>query len=179
MTTYVALLRAVNVGGRNKLSMQALRELLEDLGHTDISTYLQSGNVVFSSPVRRAETLAQDLEEALAADLGVAARVLVRSRSELEQVMSRNPYAATEPDLTKMHVFFLRNRPAKARVLGIDPDRSPPDEFAVDGREIFVHFPNGSGRSKLTATWFESQLDTTATARNWNTVSKLVDLMRG
>jgi uncharacterized protein (DUF1697 family) len=179
LTIYVALLRAVNVGGRNKVPMGPLRDLFEDLGHHDIQTYLQSGNVVFSTSERRAGQVADVIEEAVAADLGVEARVLLRTRAQLEQVTTRNPFADVEDDPAKVHVFFLADRPKKAAVAALDPDRSPSDTFHVDGREVFVHFPNGSGRSKLTAGWLEAQLDTPATARNWSTVTKLLELMHG
>lgn len=178
MTTYVALLRAVNVGGRNRLAMPALRAELESLGHVRVTTVLQSGNAVFGSRSSSAAALATGIEERLASAFGLDVTVILRSADELADVAGRNPFLPHDGELSQLHVAFLADAPAASAVAGLDPDRSPPDMFAVDGREIYLRFPNGSGRSKLTLDWFERRLGTRATARNWLTVTKLVELAR-
>jgi uncharacterized protein (DUF1697 family) len=173
MTTYVALLRGINVGGRNKLPMADLRTLVTDLGHTDVSTYVQSGNLILSSP-KAAAVVGRGIEQAITRELGLDVTVIMRTRPQLAKVATANPF---DGDDTYVHVVFLADQPSAGKVRTLDPDRSPPDEFLVRGKEIYVHYPNGSGRSKLNASYFESKLGTRGTARNFNTVNKLLALM--
>ena len=105
--------------------------------------------------------------------------MIVRTRAELAKVATANPYLTSGVDVSKLHVTFLADKPTAAAIKQLDPERSAPDEFTVQGREIFMLLPNGMGRSKLTIDYFERRLGTTATARNWNTVNKLLDLMTG
>ncbi len=177
VTRYVALLRAVNVGGRNRLPMPALRAELESLGHGEVTTVLQSGNVVLDSSLSSATAIAAGIEERIASAFGLDVTVILRSGAELAGVARRNPFLPHEGELSQLHVAFLADAPAASLVAGLDSDRSPPDAFAVEGREIYLRFPNGSGRSKLTLDWFEHGLGTRATARNWRTVTRLVELV--
>lgn len=176
MRTYVALLRGVNVGGTNKLPMRELVALFASLGYQDATTYIQSGNVVFKATTRREPDLALAIESGVADTFGLTVRVVVRTAAALEDVVARNPFHTTGADLSKLFVFFLAHLVAPTAEL--DPHRSPPDQFAVSGREIYVLCPNGLGQSKLTVDYFERRLNTTATARNWNTVTKLLELAR-
>lgn len=157
--------------------MKELRALLESLDLTDVQTYVQSGNVVFESPAAKPDSLADMLEPEIAAAFGVPAKVLLRSKRELDAIASRNPFLDDEPEHSRLHVLFLRDAPTKAVAGRLDEGRSPPDRFVVTGREIFLHYPNGSGRSKLTLDYFERTLGTVGTARNWKTVLKLRELM--
>jgi uncharacterized protein (DUF1697 family) len=174
--TYVALLRAVNVGGR-KLAMPDLRRIVSELGAEDVVTYVQSGNVAFSSG-ERAGALAPALEEAIRAATGLDVRVLLRTRKELERALTANPLLDGR-DQSKLHVTFLEHKPAAARVRALGTDAFEPDEFRVVGREVYLHCPNGYGRSKLTNAFFERRLDVAATTRNWKTVGKLLELTSG
>jgi uncharacterized protein (DUF1697 family) len=176
MRTFVALLRGINVGGKTMIKMPELRSLLAEAGLEDVRTYVQSGNVVFKSSSRGAEALATDIEERIAEAFGVDTTVLIRTPAELKQIEASNPFQRRETDLTKLHVVFLGDRPAAGAVSELDPTRSPPDEFSVRGREIYLHLPNGAGRSKLTIDYFEKRLGVRATARNWKTLTKLVEL---
>ena len=168
MATYVALLRAVNVGGANMLPMSRLRELCAAAGFADVATYIQSGNVVFSAGGGRAAAQ-RDLEEALAAELGKPVGVHLRTPAELASILERDPF----PDAprSKVLVFFLDHAPPAGALddLAI-PGR---EEVRLSGREVFVHFPDGSGRSKLKIPFAK-----TATSRNLNTVQKLLELAR-
>jgi uncharacterized protein (DUF1697 family) len=170
--TYVAFLRAVNVGGRNALPMAELKALLESLGHEGVVTYLQSGNAVFRS-TDIAPEVARTLEQRIGDRLGLAVRVLVRTPGELAAVAAANPFLEREPVLARLHVVLLDRAPTPAEVARLEPDRSPGDSFSVAGREIYVHYPHGAGRSKLTLDYFEGRLDVVGTARNWNTLLKL------
>jgi uncharacterized protein (DUF1697 family) len=170
MPRYVALLRGVNVGGKAKVSMAELRALFESLGHREVVTYIQSGNIVFTTG--RAVT-AKRLEAAIAGELGIDTTVVVRTRSELERVVKNNPFPKV--DTTKLHVGFMAKKPAAAVVAKIDADRFAPDEFAVRGCDLYLHLPNGMGRSKLPP-YLDRQLKIPTTVRNWNTVTKLLEL---
>jgi uncharacterized protein (DUF1697 family) len=167
-------LRGVNVGGKNKLPMSGLRDLLESLDCADVATYIQSGNAVFRTTLGP-KTAAKAIEAGIAERFGLAVRALLRTPDELSAIADANPFLGRD-DLAKLHVVFLDVAPDPAAVRALDPDRSPGDEFVVAGREIFIHYPNGSGRSKLTLDWFERELGVAGTARNWNTLFKLQEL---
>ena len=173
---YAALLRAVNVGGR-KLPMADLRTALGEAGFEDVATYVQSGNVVLRSEAGAAAVEGR-MERLIADSFGLETRVLVRTHDELEAVAAANPY----PEVTegrRLHVVFLDGAPDAAAVDRIDPERSPGDRYAVVGRELYLHLPDGAGRTKLTLDYLERRLGVAGTARNWNTVLKLVELTGG
>lgn len=176
MTSYAALLRGINVSGRNPLPMARLTALLESLGHREVVTYIQSGNVVFTSSAPEAK-VASDIGSGIEEEFGFRVPVIVRTRAQLNQVVAGNPYLEAGDDPAKLHVTFLATKPTRAAIATLDPGRSSPDEFSVRGREIFLLLPNGMGRTKLTIDYFEKRLATRATARNWNTVNKLLELM--
>lgn len=177
MATYAALLRGINLGSVNKISMPDLRRLFEDLGHTHVRTYVQSGNVVFDAARTAPTELARQIEAGVADVFGHAISVVIRTRGELRRVVARNPFPTEGVPGTALHVMFLSGPASAARIKTLDPERSPPDRFEVRGREIYLSYPNGMGRSKLTIGYFEKQLRTRATARNWNTVARLLDMM--
>ena len=178
MPTYVSLLRAVNVGGRT-VPMGTLRETYESLGFENVRTYIQSGNVLFATKERGAAAVAQRIESGLARVTGLDVRVLLRTAAEMQAIVDRNPYPASGSTGKTVHVTFLAGRPATARVQAIDSTRFAPDEFVLDGREIFGRYPNGYGRTKMNNTFFERALAIDATTRNWNSVCKLAELAAG
>jgi uncharacterized protein (DUF1697 family) len=169
--TYVALLRGVNVGGRNKLPMKDLRELFGSLGHTEVGTFIQSGNVVFSAA--RAVSRAT-LEQAIKKQFGLDITVVLRTPAELKKTLRANPFPKADP--TKLHVGFMSKKPTASAVKLLDAERFLPDEFAIRGCEIYFHLPNGMGRTKLPP-WIDRQLKIPTTVRNWNTVNKLLELV--
>lgn len=174
MTTYVALLRGVNVGGSNKVPMADLRAMFETNGLADAQTLIQSGNVVFRASGTEA-ALVTRIEAAIAETFSLSITVMVRSKAHLAEVLANDPFADAPPNLA--HVAFLSAKPAAKAVAALDPDRSPPDAFEVHGREVYLHYPNGSGRSKLTGDYLERVLGVRATARNRNTVGRLLAMM--
>jgi uncharacterized protein (DUF1697 family) len=178
MTRYVALLRGVNLAATNRIAMNELRAVVEDLGHEDVRTYVQSGNLVFGGPSSGAKELAAEIEEAISDAFGLRSAVIIRTGPELARVVSGNPFSGRGPKPTSTHVMFLEDRPSPGAVARLDHERSSPDEFEVEGQEIYLWFPNGSGRSKLTVDYFEKGLQTRATARNWKTVLKLLDMTK-
>jgi uncharacterized protein (DUF1697 family) len=180
VTAYVALLRAVNVGGRNSVSMPKLREALTDRGLEDVSTVLQSGNVLFSS-LKSEAAVTKLVQETMAESFGIESAVLVRTAAELKAVVARNPFVrrGETRDPKTLHVAFVEKAPSKAAVAKLDPDRSPPDAFDVRGREVYLSYPNGSGRTKLNLSYLERVLGVEGTARNWRTVQRLAELLAG
>lgn len=172
-----ALLRGVNVGGHGRLPMADLRRVVEELGHADVATLLQSGNVVLRPRAGLAPAaIERELEEAIARELDVATAVLVRTHAELRHAAVANPFAADETDGTRLHLVLLDVEPAPEAVAGLDPGRSAGDRFHVDGRTVYLHLPKGSNGTKLTGAWLERALGVRATARNANTIEKLVAL---
>jgi uncharacterized protein (DUF1697 family) len=170
---YAALLRGINVGGKNRLPMSELRAVCHELGYFDVVTYLQSGNVVFAGG-GDPNTIVTGIEHSIGERRGLKVAVLLRTHPELAAVAAGSPF--DEDDPKKLHVLFLRDRPRAASLATLDRDRSPGDEFHAAGRELYLYFPNGSGRTKLTLDYFERRLGVTGTARNWNTLLKLVEL---
>jgi len=173
----VALIRGVNVGGRARLPMAELRTALSKRGFDDAQTYLQSGNVVLDPGKVRVKDLSAALEAAISEDFGLRVRVLTRTRRELASVAGAHPFRDDDSDLSLLHVVFLEKTPPAAEVAYLDPDRSPPDRFEMRGREIYLSYPNGQGRSKLNLDYFERVLGVAGTSRNWNTVTKLVEMV--
>lgn len=168
MTVFVALLRAVNVGGTGKLPMADLRAMAEEQGFRDVATYIQSGNLIFTTELTRQEARAR-LEEALAGHFGKSSRVLLRTAEELQSLSARNPFADAVPNQVLI-TFLPEEAPADALEHMVAPDG---EEAAVLGSEIAVHFPNGMGRSKMKLPALKP-----GTARNLNTVRKLLEMAR-
>ena len=167
MPVFVALLRAVNVGGTGKLAMSDLRRLCEAAGFRSVRTYIQSGNVVLASVLSRAKVKSK-LEQALSTKLGKPCGVLLRSGAELAAVLQRNPFKKAAPN--RVLVLFLDEAPARDALADLTIPGG--EEVRLDGREVFVHFPNGMGRSRL-----RIPLAKTGTWRNLNTVAKLVAMV--
>ena len=178
MPKHVALLRGINVGGKNKLPMRELAAMFTAAGCTDVTTYIQSGNVVFSASPAVAKTVAAFVVKRIEKDHGLRVPVLLRSAVELERVMRENPFLAAGAAPDKLHVMFLADAPKRAAVSALDANRSPPDAFEVVGREVYLHCPEGFGRTKLTNAYFDAKLATTSTVRNWRTVLTLGEMVR-
>jgi len=176
MAVYVALLRGINVGGKNSLPMNDLSALFTDAGCTDVRTYVQSGNVVFHASPSLARRIPAVIEEAISDQFGLRVPVMTRTAAELRDVVKDNPFLRGKPETETLHVAFLADTPTAARVASLDENRSPPDAWEVRGRKIYLRLPNGVGRTKLTNAYFDSKLGTTSTLRNWRTVLKLVEL---
>ena len=172
-STFVALLRGINVGGRTLIRMADLRALFESLGFADVETYIQSGNVVFESSGEDATTVAGRIEDAIEREHGLRPTVVLRTPGELARIAKANPLLAAGAPESKLHVVFLDRGPAKGAAARLDPERSPGDELVLKGRELFLHLPNGAGRSKLTLDYLERTLGVRGTQRSWKTVLEL------
>jgi uncharacterized protein (DUF1697 family) len=175
---YVALLRSVNVAGHGRIAMSDLRASFEALRYDDVTTYIQTGNVLFSTGSKSEGNIASAIEEQLAEDFGDAPAVILRSVPEMLRVGGASPYAKRGANPSRHHVTFLASAPS-AKVLGaLELPPSGRDELVVDGREIYVYTPDGYAETKLSGTFLERRLGLLSTTRNWNTVTKLCALAR-
>jgi uncharacterized protein (DUF1697 family) len=175
MTAYVALLRGVNVGG-NTLKMSWLREACEEIGLKDVQTYVQSGNLVFSSRLSAAK-LEQSLKELIDRQTRLPVSVTVRSAAELEGVIAGNPFLKQKGiDLTKLHVTFLAKAVAKPALDKLDALAGTRDQYRLTRREIYLHCPINYGETKLSNNAIEKALAVGATTRNWKTVTALREM---
>ncbi len=175
MLRYVVLLRAVNVGGR-KVPMADFAAMLRSLGHEEVRTYIQSGNAVFTSERADIPAMEDEIEQEIKRGLGVPTVAFIRSPDELERIVAGNPFG---PDAPRLHVSFLSGQPSESDLARLDPAQFEPDAFALGDRALYLIYPNGVHVSKLTNSLIERRLGLQATARNWNTVNKLLSLARG
>jgi uncharacterized protein (DUF1697 family) len=186
MATHVALLRGINLGGKNKVAMADLRTLVAGLGHTGVSTYIQSGNVLFTAPDDAdCAMTARVMTEAIAATLGVTSPVVVVTRGELAQILAGNPFP-DEPDPRRVHAVVLSEPPWPELEVKLDAARAKSaaaggaDEVVAVGRTLYLHTPDGYGRSVLAEALLRvvssPKSGATGTARNWATMTKLLEL---
>ena len=174
---YAAMLRAVNLPGYGKVGMAALRDCVENAGCANARTLLQSGNVVFESTARKAQAVEELLEKAAAKELGLAPEFFVRSGAELNRILSENPFPKmAKHDPGHLLVLFLKEAVTAATVAELQKAIRDRELVRGAGREVYVAYPDGVGRSRLTTAMIEKKLGTRATGRNWNTVNKLAAL---
>ncbi|HEY8268269.1 MAG TPA: DUF1697 domain-containing protein [Xanthobacteraceae bacterium] len=172
MPVYIAMLRGVNVGN-NSLKMERLREVCMDLGFRSVRTYVQSGNVVFEATGVPSRWCGK-FERALAAEVRLPVSIIVRTPAEMRIIVSRNPFLKRRGiDTTKLHVTFLMQEPSKTARSALTGISAGDDEFHLSGENIYIHCPNGYGRTKLSNNAHEKTLGVRATTRNWNTVNRL------
>jgi uncharacterized protein (DUF1697 family) len=178
MTTFVALLRSVNVAGHGRLAMADLQQSFLALGYRNASTYIQTGNVIFDAPGRSPAKLVTAIEAQLELDFGATPAVILRTGPDFARVVGTSPFPSRGADPSRHHVTFLATSPAPDRLAAFAPPPSGRDEIAIIGQEIYVHTPDGYANTKLTGTLLERRLGVVSTTRNWNTVSQLAELVR-
>ena len=177
MTTWIALLRGINVGGNNILPMKDLTMMLENMGCTGVKTYIQSGNVVFSNAGSKAPQLAKAIGQSVLSSHGFEPNVQVLTADELEYAAKSNPFPNAVADPKSLHVSFLNAEPKAPDEKMLGEIKSKTESYVLKGKLFYLHAPDGIGRSKLAAK-AEKLLGVEATGRNWRTVSKLLDLTR-
>jgi uncharacterized protein (DUF1697 family) len=177
MSVIISMLRGVNLLSHNRIKMDALRALYESLGFRDAQTYVVSGNVVFRTKARNLTALAKRIENAIERSFGFRPRVILRTTSDIKDVVARNPFRTRrgiEP--SKLLVTFLESHPAAEALEQVLKIKADPEELHIDGREVYIYFPNGMGRSKLSWVTVEKKLKISGTGRNWNSVTKLLEI---
>lgn len=174
MPVLISMLRGVNVGGHNKIKMDALRALYESLKFEDPRTYVQSGNVIFRTKEKNAAVLAKKIQNAIEGKFGFRAEVILRTKDELRKAIAASPFARRDLEPGKILVTFLTAEPgpqAQATLLSL---KFHPEELHLKGRELYIYFPDGAGQSKLPWSSIAKLLKTTGTARNWNSVTRML-----
>jgi len=175
--THVALLRGINVGGKNKLPMKELAALFGNAGCSTVRTYIQSGNVVFEADAEVAGRVPTEISLRIVERFGYTVPVVMRTSKELRAALDDNPFLAEATDPEHLHVGFLAQAPSPEGLASLDRARSEVDSFCVVGREVYLHVPGGMGRTKLTTDYFDRRLGTVMTVRNWRTVNALLDMV--
>jgi uncharacterized protein (DUF1697 family) len=174
MTTFVSLFRGINVGGHQTIRMDELKDLHESLGLKDVVTYIQSGNVVFTSDDADLAQLPGQIEDGFAKKFGFHVKVIVRTSGELRDIIDNNPFQNQHMKESKwVVVMFLATRPDSTALEDLKKTYVGPEELCIIGQELYIYYPNGIGRSKLSHTLIEKKLKTIGTARNWNTILQL------
>ena len=175
MTTFIALLRGINVSGQKKIKMADLRAHLEELDLRNIRTYVQSGNVIFESKEPDATFLERQIEKKILEKYGFEVVVMVKMTRELLYVLENNPFIKSGgKDTSRLYVTFLSNIPDQEQLRKLETVNYSPEEFILDGKNIYFFSPQGYGKAKMNNNFFEQKLKVDATTRNWNTVNKLV-----
>jgi uncharacterized protein (DUF1697 family) len=175
-TTYVVFLRAINVGSRNRVAMADLRRTVGGAGFADVTTYIQTGNVLVTSRPKPAEAVAEAIKDAIREELSLDIEVIVRTARELRRIVAANPFVATGADPATLYVGFLKSRPTPADGRALAAMDFGDDEVVLHAAEVYLRFSAGFGRSKLGGPVVERTLRTPLTVRNWKVVGALADL---
>jgi uncharacterized protein (DUF1697 family) len=176
MQTWIALLRGINVGGRNMMAMAALKATFESVGCSSVRTYIQSGNVVFVSPSKSKQSLCKRLGDAIEEQFGFLPNILLLSETEFRAAVANNPFLDAVAEPKSLHFFFLDSPPKSPDLEGMKKLAVSTERFKLIGPVLYLHTPDGFGRSKLAA-GVERKLGTPATARNYTTIENLSEMI--
>ena len=177
--SHIALLRGINVGGKHVLPMAQLKTFFAAAKCTDVTTYIQSGNVVFNATPAQASKVSALVAQHIARDCGFESPVIVRSAAQLDAVVRKMPLRRVSRDEATWFVAFLADKPTAAAVERLDLKRSPHDTVIVQGQEVYLNLGKGVSGSKITNAYLDSKLGTVCTVRNWRTVLKLLSMCQG
>lgn len=177
MTTYISMLRGINVGVQKRLSMETLRGIYTDLGFTNVRSYVQSGNVVFGSVAKTRSDLFSCIESRIEQTCGYHTEVFIRQADEFQRLLYGNPFLMQRhEDAAKLHVVFYYQAPSDTSLAKLTAPSGTTDEFALTEMAVYLFCPNGYGKTKLSNSFFERKLGIPVTTRNWNTVKALYKL---
>jgi uncharacterized protein (DUF1697 family) len=175
---YVALLRGINVGGKNKIKMAELKRALEAINLCNVSTYLQSGNIFFDFEIMNTMILADKIEKIIEDAFGFAVKTIIRTEGEFRDIVGSNLLEkGRDIESDKLHVTFMRETPEPSAVSGLAVKKEANEKLLIASREIYLYCPNGYGNTKLSNSMFEKKLKISATTRNWKTINKLLEMM--
>lgn len=178
MKTYIAILRGINVSGHKIIKMVELREHLSSLGFINLITYIQSGNIVFQTNTEINSVLEEKIHQNIKENYGFEVPVIVRTQKEWQTVIDRFPFNLEECDINRLGFTFLKNKPVQIPLEEINKFKAENDELVFEDKEIYLHIPDGFGKSKLTVNVLERKLKVAATTRNWKTTKKLLELCK-
>jgi uncharacterized protein (DUF1697 family) len=177
--TYIAMLRGINVSGKNIIKMEELKSSLKSLKFENLKTYIQSGNIVFGAEKTSPPALSKFIQKKILKDFGFVVPVTVRTSKDFDKIIKTNPFLKMKSiDPQKLHVTFLSERPTQGALAGLKKLPTTPDQFHVMGQEVFLHCPVSYGETKLSNTAFEKLLSVQATTRNWKTVLTLFEMTK-
>jgi uncharacterized protein (DUF1697 family) len=177
MTTYISILRGINVSGQKRITMDALKKMYEDLHFMNILTYIQSGNLVFQYIKSEQKDLEQKISSQIEKNFGFFLPVIVLNTVELKEIIERNPYLVdVTKDISHLHVTFLSSEPEQIDSEIIYKHKLPGEEFTLIEKAVYLYCPNGYGKTKLSNTFFENKLKVNATTRNWKTTTELLSI---
>lgn len=177
MKRFIALLRGINVSGQKKIKMSDLKSLFEEVGFQNVETYIQSGNVIFSSKELSVKILESKISSGIKNKFGFDVQVIVLNPEEIEYVIRANPFIKKKKDTERLYVTFLGKNPSNENFDKINSADYLPEEYAIDGRHIYLFVPNGYGKAKLNNNFFENKLKVLGTTRNWKTTITLSELV--
>ncbi|MEH0154839.1 DUF1697 domain-containing protein [Limibacter armeniacum] len=178
MKNYISILRGINVSGQKKIKMADLKKHIENLGYEQVSTYIQSGNILFESEVTDISLLETSIADMIKKEYEFEVPVLVLEKETLQNVVADNPFLSDPNiDIDKLHVTFLAKKPVPEKVAALKELDFGDDQFQVVGKCVYLYCPNGYGRTKLTNNFFENKLKVIATTRNWKTVNNLLEMV--
>ena len=172
--TFIAILRGINVSGAKPIKMEALRKTFQQPGFTNVATYIQSGNVVFTAAETETLKLAIQISAAIKTDFGFEVPVIVLSASELQTIIENNPLNNGTNDTAFLHITFLAENPGAFNLSEIESRKQGDEAIVIDEKAVYLFCPHGYGKTKLTNTFLESKLKITATTRNWKTACELL-----
>lgn len=177
MTTYISILRGINVSGQKLIKMNALRKSYENLGFNSVTTYVQSGNVIFTGNKVKTDELAQIIIRQIEKDFGFDVPVIVLTFDNLKQIIDSNPFLShSDKDTTFLHVTFLSSNPQKIDIYTIEEKKQSGEEISISDNAVYLYCPNGYGKSKLSNSFLETKLKVGATTRNWKTTNELLKI---
>lgn len=176
MSKYIILLRGINVGGHHKILMADLRDLLSANGYKEVKTYIQSGNIILESD-KKPKQISTHVKELITKQYQFNIPVVTITDQELLNCFIKNPFSEKEEDIKKLHVTFLSDFPEESKVKDLEIPIYNNDQYSIEGKIIYLHIPDGFAKTKFNIKTFEKKLDVQATTRNWNTVTKLVNLL--
>ncbi|MBI3193984.1 MAG: DUF1697 domain-containing protein [Ignavibacteriae bacterium] len=175
MRVFIAMLRGINVSGQKRVPMNELKALYEEIQFQNVTTYIQSGNVVFSSEVSDANILSKKIEEKIFKKFGFEVPVIIRTMKEMQAVIKNNPFLKEKNiDTERLYITYLSVTPTKDKLEKTGEYNFAPDRFAIKGKEVYLYCPISYGNSKLNNNFFENKLQVTATTRNWKTTNELL-----
>ena len=172
---YIALLRGINVGGKNKIKMFELKNMFESLNYKNVRTYIQSGNVIFDNEITDTIKLANSIENKINEMFGLLVKIIIRTDEEFRNIVKNNPFV-NEPnmELDKLHVIFMLDKLETDAELLLSIKKEENEKYLINSREIYLYCPNGYGKTKLNNAMFEKKLNTVSTTRNWKTINNII-----
>ena len=179
MGKFIALLRGINVSGQKKIKMSDLKNLFEDLSFTNVQTYIQSGNVLFSSNSNNNKNFQDKIEKKILSQFGFQVKIIIKTPDELGESLNDNPFLKDKKkDVGKIYFTFLSEHPSAVNIKKLKEFEYPPEKYIIDGTNIYLFFPNGYGKAKMNNNFFEKKLNVFATTRNYKTVKTLFEMSK-